>query len=704
MVRGHILLALGAFSVCSPLVERLAAQDLRVLDPRYTQLITQEISGDAAYEHIRFSSQFHRPRGGSDGLWRVAQYFEEKAREYGLADVKLIKQASTTLPWNATFGDLWIVEPEPERVASTLQSPLHLADYSHSTDVTGEIVDIGAGSTADYEGRDVSGKIVLTHGSISVAMQEAVWNRGALGVIWYPDPLGTTGVASAAGFSEPDQLRWGNVPSQGPDGKDPTFAFVLSVRQGIRLSNTIAQSSVPVVARAVVEAEPGSGQGTEPWQVMVEAYIRGTDPELRQDILLTGHMQEEGTSANDDASGTASVLEIARALNKLIEEGRIPRPRRNVRFWWVTEISSERQYFADHPESRHDVWVNINQDMVGANQAQGVMRKQNITRLPATRFHFFNDVIESVIEYMVAGNTSELAVAQNGIPFYPKPHVAHLGTRHRYNAEVIFFHNNTDHMPFNEAPIGIPATTFTNMPDHYIHSSDDDLWNVDRTQLGRNAASVALMAYTMASVDANTAPAMGAMTFGRGMERLGANLRVALTGLVAASDLTVAYHQAVDQLWYAAERERLALNSLREIGPATEDAVREMLGELDRREAQAMREVQMAFRHASRQSRAPRKIQSGTESALSEITPVLSAGPTEFLSGRGRIRGVAGLHSLMAFEVLNAIDGVRSGFDIYRYVAAEAREAGEYYFGVVTPETVLQYLQNVADAGLIRLN
>jgi hypothetical protein len=57
----------------------------------------------------------------------------------------------------------------------------------------------------------------------------------------------------------------------------------------------------------------------------------------------------------------------------------------------------------------------------------------------------------------------------------------------------------------------------------------------------------------------------------------------------------------------------------------------------------------------------------------------------------------------MAFEVLNSVDGERSGLDIYRYVAAEAREAGDYYYGEVSVEAVLQYLENVAAAGLIRL-
>jgi hypothetical protein len=670
-------------------------QELPVLDPLHVRLITQEVSGDAAYEHIRHDSHFHRPRGGSDGLWKVAEYYEQKAREYGLADVQLIKQAANSRPWNARFADLWIVEPEPQRLASTLQSALHLADYSRSTDVTAELVDVGAGTPADFEDVDVAGKVVLTYGSLFSVMRRAVGEHGAVGVIWFPSPFGGQS-------AYPDQLRWSRIPSDGADGFEPTFAFGLSLRQGLELRNRLAGAAEPVRVRAVVDAEFSSGQGSEPWQVMVEAFVRGTEPGLAQDVVLTGHMQEEGTSANDDASGTASVLEIARALNSLIESGRLPRPRRNLRFWWVTEISSQRQYFADNPEAHLSMWVNVNQDMVGANQAQDVMRAQNITRLPATRFHFFNDVVESVIEYMVKGNTAELAQVQAGSGFYPEPHLAHLGTRHRYNAKMIFFHNNTDHMPFNEAPIGVPGTTFTNWPDNYIHSSDDQLWNIDRTQLGRNAAAVALMAYTMASAGETSVPALAAETVGRGQERLARNVRLGLTWIATAADKDAAYHRAIDQVRFAAERERLAIASLNEAHAGAERHVGPLQEELDRREEQAIRELGVAYRQGTGRN-APERRLSEAEQRLTQLKPVVTGGPRQFLDGRRQIRGVRGLHSLMAFEVLNAANGERNGLEIYRYVAAEAREAGDFYYGTVTAESVLQYLENVAAAGLMRL-
>ena len=66
----QMLIVLGILGCLS--ARAAAAQDLSILDPGHTQLISQEISGDAAYGHVRFMSQFHRPRGGSDGLWSVA--------------------------------------------------------------------------------------------------------------------------------------------------------------------------------------------------------------------------------------------------------------------------------------------------------------------------------------------------------------------------------------------------------------------------------------------------------------------------------------------------------------------------------------------------------------------------------------------------------------------------------------------------------
>src|SRR5688500_10412635 len=280
------------------LASPVAAQRLTILADEHVRLISEEISGDAAYAHIRHNSQFHRPRGGSDGLWAVAQYYEAKAREYGLQDVKIIKQAYTARPWNARFADLWIVGDTPQRIASTVQTPLHLADFSRRADVTAELIDIGGGTPAELEGKDVSGKIVLTSGSIGSVMQQVVAAKGAAGIVWYPSPFYEGNGIDGSGFNMPDQVRWLSVPSGQVGGKDPTFAFVLSTRQGVELRNRLMASRSPIRVRAQVDAGFGSVEGGQPWQVMVEGFIRGTEPGLGQDVILTSHMQEGMQSAN----------------------------------------------------------------------------------------------------------------------------------------------------------------------------------------------------------------------------------------------------------------------------------------------------------------------------------------------------------------------------------------------------------------------
>ena len=76
------------------------------------------------------------------------------------------------------------------------------ADNSRSTHLEAELIDVGAGvSERDYEGRDVKGKVVLASGPAARVQQEAVWKRGAAGVLsWQtnrPDPM-----------DAPDQVAW----------------------------------------------------------------------------------------------------------------------------------------------------------------------------------------------------------------------------------------------------------------------------------------------------------------------------------------------------------------------------------------------------------------------------------------------------------------------------------------------------------------
>lgn len=688
---------LTVLAVASLAAAPLAAQEPPFVSRAEYLLLANAISGDAAYEHLRFTTQFHKPRGGAEGLMAIARYVEARAREYGLDEVRLIRQDADGGAWNARAADLSLEvagapagPAEWRRVASLRQAQLHLADNSRSADVTAEIVDVGSGAdSASYAGKDVRGKLVLAWGPIGQVAQRAVRERGAAGVVSRPDPAG------AQAMDYPDQVRWSFAPAW-------TFAFVLSHRQGAALAQELARGTRR--ARAVVDVAADS---TDRWQVMVEGVVRGTDPALPA-IVLTGHMQEEKYSANDDGSGVATTLEVARAFATLVADGRLPRPRRSIRFWWTTEIGSERRYFADHPDEIARLWLNVNHDMVGANQGQDVLRVQNVTRLPWTRAHFLEEVTEATIRWLVDANGQQLAAVQTpagAVPWRPQPIVAHLGTRHRYNAALVPFHNNTDHMTFTEAPVGIPGITFTNWPDNYIHTTDDDLWNIDRTQLERNAVAMAMLAAFLARAADGDVPALVAATTGHGMRRLGEAYGQAAGWLLAADSAgrSEAYRTGRAQIEEVA---RAASAHVRSVGDvATGDAARRLIvrgaGQVEADARARLADLDQIWRDLAGRA-APPATPGPAELRLAALRPILAAGPREFLTRRG-VPGVPGLHGLMAFEVLNAVDGRRTGLDIYRLVAAEARAAGPAYYGVVAPEAVETYLGNLVRAELVRM-
>jgi hypothetical protein len=686
-----------------------AQQSIFLPDAVYRALVN-EISGDIAFEHIRWFTHYHRPTGGGEGFEAVARYVESKAKEYGLEDVRTIRLPSSDPSWSPRVGELWLIAPEERRLAFSLEVPLALADFSRDADIaSADLVDVGEGTSEEhYRGRAVSGAVVLASGPLARVMEEAVWKRGALGIVAFSE---TTRVPDY-----PDQYPWMRVPVQSQDGRPGTFAFVLTYREGMRLRREMARAGgAGFRVRARVRSE-----FHRPSQAIVEALIRGTEIH-DQDIVLTGHLQEEMFSANDDASGCANVLEIGRALKKLVDEGRLPRPRRDIRFWWVDEISAPERYFAERPDERRQFLANINQDMVGARQSAG-SRVQFVTRPPFSRASFLGDVVESIVESIVAGNTSYLAAGQarqvqrgvetpgsssgEDLP-YSRPILARLGTREKYDARVIPFHNNTDHQVFNMAIVGIPGVTFTNWPDDYIHSSDDDLWQMDATQLKRNAVAVAASAYFLATAGEAELPALLSEVYGRALERVSRDQTTAMRMVAAAAPEARAqvYARAANLVREAARRERRVVESIRAVVPPGSQAAALVDRFLLQMPSDAAAEGRVAAHYAALtgEKTLPAFPYGPKEKELASRVPVLVDDVAGFLEKRGKIARPASLHPLMAFEALGFVDGQRSYLDIYHAVLAEADSAGEWYYGAVTLEAVEQYLDSARAAGVLTL-
>ena len=678
------------------------AQESPFIPEKTARMLNNELSGDRGFEYIRWMSHYHRATG-SKGYMAVAKMIVDWAKEFGLENVQIVKQKydENSYNWDAVSGELWLIEPEEYKVGSHAAVALSIPDGCPSAHETAELVYIGSGMTSkDFEGIEVAGKAVLTSSSPSAAMKTAVWDRGAVGIISYSNGR-PDGIHDYA-----DQVAYSRVPVKSPDGKPGTWAFMISPRKGSWLRKRLEDArSKNQAVKIKVDIE------TEFHEPVSQSYAWAEIPGSKihnQDIVLTSHIQEEKSSANDNSSGMASMLEIGRTIQRLVKEGRMPQPKRDIIFWWANEISSEYQYFRDYPEERKNMLVNINQDMVGAKQSMG-SRVQHVIRTPYSIPSYLNDVIESITEYVILTNTSFLAAGQAGTPQpFGMPILSDLGTRERYNAMVVPYFNNSDHMVFCERVIGVPGVGLINWPDYYIHSTGDDLDNVDQTQLKRNAFVVAATALFCANAGDEEVPLITGEVYGRALRRLGKDLSTGLNLIKEkkSGSIEESYHDARNLAHQAVLREIKAVESILIFaapGGKNEAYVKKQAARIRSREKDMIQELDDMYILISGSKKAPVKKLTEKEKECASRIPVNIEPLDEYFKKRGWRTRVKGLHALMAWECYNYVDGKNSYLDIFRAVQAEALSVGKFYYGTVTLDAVENFLDQTVENGIMRL-
>ena len=704
--------------VCLSSLRMAGAQQSPFLPEATYNNLVNEISGDIAYDNLRSLVMYHAPTGGAQGFRDEAQWVEARAKSYGLEDVKFISlpawhtsPADSDQNWTLKGGELWLTEPKAIKLGDVRETPTSVADNSPTADIIADLVDVGEGVEEwDYSGKEVTGKVVLAYGSLNKVKELACWGRGALGIVSYyssrTDPW----------TDHPDQVAWTRV-SPSKEGEKPVPpVFMISPRAGLMLSRWMG-GHAPSHIFSEEAAKPASlprfrvhlkieSETTHPGtQGLVEGFIRGTTFH-DQAIMLTAHLQEEKTSANDDRSGCANLLEIARALEAMIGDGRLPRPKRDIRFWWTNEIGAEYEYFAEHPEERQRIIADINQDMVGARQSLGG-RVQHISRTPYSRWHFLNDVVESIVRSLVLGNNAYLASYQNQNPApYSRPIFAHQGSREPYRAEVVPYFDSTDHLVFNEAAIGIPGVTFTNWPDEYIHSTDDDLWQIDRTELQRNAVAVAAAALYLANLSEADGPKLLAAMAGSARIRLARDLGIGIARMASApaSELNAAYHDALSLLHYSELREEAGIESVRKYaGERHAKLIESLLADLKLTEVN--HNGRLAEWYQSLGGRKTMSTESELEKAVENKVPRRRGSPGDFLRHKAEVSASAPktLHALMRYEAFNYVDGTRSILDIYHAVRAESLSAGEWYYGTVRLEDIEELFKKAEEEKAVEI-
>jgi aminopeptidase YwaD len=480
-----IIVALLAFSIQPAISETLLSDaDMRAF--------SNEISGELAKRNLEFISRQHRMRG-SQGYLAAAQFIEQELRRYGISDVKIEEfpadgkifygTQKSRPPWYAEFAELWeLKDNAPQiRIASWDAIPLTLAQDSESADVTADLIDVGKGtSDEDYKGKDVSNKIVLTSEQPEGVASFAVEKFGAVGIISYAQNQRT------AWWGENENLiRWGHLDTF---AKKPTFAFMFSLKQARAFQNRL-QAGEKISLHATVRAGKHSGS----YQV-VNAVIPGSDAKLKdKEIVFSCHLDHPRPGANDNASGCATILEVARVFSKLIAEHKIKPPARTLRFVWPPEVEGTLALLNGRPELVNHIVSAIHLDMVGGStETQAIF---HITRGPSSLPSFIYDVADSIGEFVNEQSDEFASTGSAAFPLYSAE-----GEKRALQAEFANFSMGSDHEIYSDSSFGVPAVYFNDWPDRYIHTNYDTPANIDPTKLKRAAFLAAGSAYYLSNL------------------------------------------------------------------------------------------------------------------------------------------------------------------------------------------------------------
>lgn len=605
-------------------------EDRTLLTQTQMTAIINEVSGDRAMNHLLELVPYQRVRPPTeyDGHFRESIVLAEMARSYGYANVTIETYQTGGTAWQPTQGELWMTTPKSVKLFDIHDIPLALPALNANGDLSGDLIDVGPGRSADFEGKDVKGRFVLTSGATGTVYGLAI-QRGALGV------LGVSAISPQRAVDFPNQIVNSTVNAQPgtvawsvtPEVRANLAALLL--RERITIRSIVKSTQVPMHSEYVHAEIPGDGSTT-------------------QEVGISGHLYEGviKQGANDDNSGVALTLEIGRAYIKLINEGKLPRPKRTINFQWVPEIAGTNAYFAAHPEKEKAIIGTLNFDMEGIRVAMS-RSYWILQRTPDTFPSYLNDIAQSMMEYIADISRERVRFRRSLNGYAPSQAVeATHGSSDAFYIKIDKHYGSSDHVTYMQH--GIPAVMFITWPDMWYHSSEDTPDKQDPTQYKRAAAvGLGSLAVLADGTDGMAARVL-AENLGRGLSRMGESHTKGLGYMADATDgpsLVTAYREARNAIQHQARIETAVVNSASVLWTNVAEGQRRTAGFgplIQQRATALLAETKAAYQlqAAMRGVSAAEPVISAEERAIAELRVELVAGASAAAPG-GRGAGAA---------------------------------------------------------------
>jgi aminopeptidase YwaD len=486
------VLLLVALAVAPSATQDTAALHLppldRVLPPRADAIyrsIVPRVDTRIAMDVVTFMAPRWR-LAGNPAYDESIDFIRERLDKAGLAP-RIDTYENSGRGWEQQRGTLSLEAATPEVVLSREQDRLALCINSFSTASGGVVlplVDVGAGTAADFQNRDVKGAIVLGNAGVGQLWTRAVRERGAAGVV-------STDVARyTQPETTPDVLQWGSIPY---DEARRSFAFKATPRAARRLRAALAAGPARVKVDIATTFHGGPNR-------TLLAEITGT-ARAEERVVLVAHVQEPG--ANDNASGSATLLSMAVAAQHAIATGAITRPQRTIAFMWLDEIRGSEHWVAQDAARVRSVVAMMSLDMTGQDTAKtgGTFLIEKMPD-PSAIYPRPSDPHSE----WGAGQVDRALVKGHLLNDF---HLAVALRRARDTGWVVRtnpYEGGSDHTVFTRA--GVPALLNWHFTDRYYHTNLDTLDKTSPTTMGHVATVVAASALFLASADASDRDAL----------------------------------------------------------------------------------------------------------------------------------------------------------------------------------------------------
>ncbi len=438
-------------------------------------IFTREFSTQSIMNNITKISQHHRIQG-SLGFLESAKDIQSILKDNNISSVINEYPAdgkwnswgwTSPISWDIKSGECWLIKPFKKRLCRFIDHPMSVLTHSKAADFEGVLVDVGTGNKpSDYE--VANGKIALiSAGPRSIFSYAAKHN--VLGLIYHPN------LNRAAQIGD-STVQYDGFWPVAENLSDVTSGFSISHAQARELQQYL-QSEEEVKLHFKIDAHFSEKNGK---LHVLESFFIGKEKPL-EEIVMIAHLCHPSPGANDNASGSATLLEIVLSLNRMIQTGQIKYPKRTLRFLWVPEFSGTIPWLTKYDQERDSKGRKIisvlNLDMVGESP-KTVGTPLSISSPSISTPSYLTGMVKYV---------SEIVKTQK---------VVQDGWTYQLNYTIQPFAGGSDHLIFNDYYFSVPGIMFGH-DDPYHHSSADSIDKVEPLECRSVGVISSVIAYAL---------------------------------------------------------------------------------------------------------------------------------------------------------------------------------------------------------------